>query len=84
MTELENLKYEIHLAVLETIDQILVERFGAKAKATDADLPKFLPALDAQIERQMRHVYDLLPESINYTPEFIAATRSQLEQARAR
>lgn len=39
------------LAVLAALDEASIEVFGHNLGATDADLPKLFPAIDAQVQR---------------------------------
>lgn len=67
MTKLDDLKYEVNVAVLEAIDAVLVERFGKLAMVKDDDLPSILPAVERLTETRLRAVYDHLPEMLNNT-----------------
>lgn len=86
-TRLEEIKYNIHLAVLSAMDEVLAEELGLfhgkPIAIKDKHLPKLLPALDFAIESAMREVYDLLPESINVAPEDIAKSKAQMAQSLA-
>lgn len=67
MTKLDDLKYEVNVAVLEAIDAVLVERFGKEAMVKDDDLPSILPAVERLTETRLRAVYSHLPEMLNNT-----------------
>lgn len=84
MTRLEEIKYEVNCAVLEAIDAKIAEflpHFKQKTWVLDKHLPALLPAVERATEMAMREVYDLLPESMSYEPEFVEHTRQQLEDS---
>jgi hypothetical protein len=66
MTKLDDLKYEINVAVLEAIDTALFPFLGKAGAVKDEDLPDFLPHLERLVEKRLRAHYEFLPESLNH------------------
>lgn len=91
MTRLEELKFAVNNAVLEAMDAKLTEllpelasAIGKRCWVTDKMLPRLLPYIEATVEAALREIYDLLPESLDVDPVFVAKTRQQLTDSLAR
>lgn len=65
MTSLDELKYEVNVAVLEAIDAALFPFIGKAGAVKDEDLPDFLPHVERLIEKRLRAFYEYLPETLN-------------------
>jgi hypothetical protein len=85
-TKLEEVLFEVNCAVFRAIDETLNDQLGMTRKTwiMDKHLPNLIPAIEAATKAAMREVYDLMPESLDVSPEFIAKTKAQLAAARSR
>lgn len=86
-TRLEDIKFGVNCAVFEAVDEKLRElipEFENRLWVQDKHLPRIIPALEAFVETVMREAYDLMPESMNVDPAFVARSRLQMEHSRAR
>lgn len=64
-TSLDELKYNVNVAVLEAIDAALFPFIGKAGQVKDEDLPDILPHIERLVEKRLRAFYEYLPESLN-------------------